>query len=85
MKYLLLLLLVSYPVQASKIECVRWTWSGDVYNRKVICLEWREKESYKEKKEKRTLPRRIGQPLKEGVDVIGRDDAFEQISQINKY
>jgi hypothetical protein len=53
MKYLLLLLLVSYPVQASKIECVRWTWSGDVYNRKVICLEWREKESYKEKKEKK--------------------------------
>jgi len=21
-------------------ECVRWTWSGDVYNRKVVCLEW---------------------------------------------
>ena len=24
-------------------ECVRWTWTGDVYNRKVICLEWRKK------------------------------------------
>jgi hypothetical protein len=25
-------------------ECVRWTWVGDVYNRKVICLEWRKEE-----------------------------------------
>jgi len=24
-------------------ECVRWTWSGDVYNRKVVCLQWRKK------------------------------------------
>jgi hypothetical protein len=24
-------------------ECVRWTWSGDVYNRTVVCLEWRKK------------------------------------------
>jgi len=24
-------------------ECVRWAWTGDVYNRKVICLEWRKK------------------------------------------
>lgn len=28
-------------------ECIRWTWSGDVYNRKVICLEWRKKEKKK--------------------------------------
>jgi hypothetical protein len=28
-------------------QCVRWTWTGDVYNRKVVCLEWR----YPEKKE----------------------------------
>jgi hypothetical protein len=20
--------------------CKRWTWSGDVYTRKVVCLEW---------------------------------------------
>ena len=33
-----------------KPECVRWTWSGDVYNRKVICLEWRKKEEEKGKK-----------------------------------
>jgi len=24
--------------------CKKWTWSGDVYNRKVICLEWRKEE-----------------------------------------
>ena len=24
-------------------ECVRWTWTGDVYNRKVVCLEWRKR------------------------------------------
>lgn len=30
-------------------ECVRWTWTGDVYNRKVICLEWRKKEPEKKK------------------------------------
>lgn len=21
-------------------QCLRWTWSGDVYNRTVWCLEW---------------------------------------------
>jgi len=30
-------------------ECIRWTWTGDVYNRKVICLEWRKKEPEKKK------------------------------------
>jgi len=33
-------------------ECVRWTWTGDVYNRKVVCLEWRKKELNKERKQK---------------------------------
>ena len=28
-------------------ECVKWTWSGDVYSRKVTCLEWRKKEEKK--------------------------------------
>ena len=31
-------------------DCKRWTWSGDVYNRKVVCLEWRKKEPDKKKK-----------------------------------
>ena len=26
-----------------KYECVRWAWTGGVYDRKVFCLEWREK------------------------------------------
>ena len=28
-------------------ECVRWSWSGDVYNRKVVCLEWRKTDKKK--------------------------------------
>lgn len=32
-----------------KPECIRWTWSGDVYNKKVICLEWHKKEPKKKK------------------------------------
>jgi hypothetical protein len=50
MKYLLLLLLISIPVEAARMECVRWTWTGDVYNRKVICLEWRDRDAKVEKK-----------------------------------
>jgi hypothetical protein len=25
-------------------ECVRWRWTGDVFNRKVYCVEWRVKD-----------------------------------------
>jgi hypothetical protein len=25
-------------------RCIRWAWSGDVYNRKVVCLEWKKVE-----------------------------------------
>jgi len=25
-------------------ECVRWGWTGDVYDRKVICYEWKLKD-----------------------------------------
>jgi hypothetical protein len=32
--------------------CIRWAWTGDVYNRKVICLEWREEKQNKEGKKK---------------------------------
>jgi hypothetical protein len=24
--------------------CVRWTWTGDVYDRQVICVEWQKKD-----------------------------------------
>lgn len=53
MKYLLILLLIVYmPSSATRWECVRWTWYGDVYNRTVICLEWRDKEEPKIEKKK---------------------------------
>jgi hypothetical protein len=31
-------------------ECIRWVWSGDVYSRKVVCLEWRKKDKEEKKK-----------------------------------
>jgi hypothetical protein len=34
---------------AKQPECIRWTWTGDVYSRKVVCLEWRKKEPEKKK------------------------------------
>ena len=38
---------------ANEPRCVRWTWTGDVYNRRVVCLEWQKKEKEKEKEEKK--------------------------------
>ena len=35
---------------AKQPECIRWTWSGDVYNRRVVCLEWRKPEKETDKK-----------------------------------
>jgi hypothetical protein len=52
MKYILLLLLVSFTAEAARMECVRWTWTGDVYNRKVVCLEWRDRDALKVEKKK---------------------------------
>jgi hypothetical protein len=31
-------------------KCIRWTWTGDVYNRTVVCLEWRKKDPDRERK-----------------------------------
>jgi len=30
---------------AATIEyrCIKWTWTGDVYNRKVVCIKWERK------------------------------------------
>ena len=53
MKILMLLLIIvaSFPLaQSAQWECVRWSWTGDVYNRKVVCLEWRKKEQEQGKK-----------------------------------
>jgi hypothetical protein len=45
-KALLVILLISFPVSSKeeKYRCVRWAWTGDVYNRKVVCLEWKKVE-----------------------------------------
>ena len=32
---------------AAKLECTKWAWTGDVYNRVVTCLEWRNKDASK--------------------------------------
>ena len=53
MRYILLLLLVCSPAEAARIECVKWTWSGDVYNRKVVCLEWRDRDAPKKDEKKK--------------------------------
>lgn len=42
-------LAVAISMYVRQPECIRWTWNGDVYNRKVICLEWRKKEPEKKK------------------------------------
>ena len=52
MRYVLLLLLVLLPAEAARIECVRWKWYGDVYNRTVVCLEWRDRDAQKADKKK---------------------------------
>ena len=32
-------------LKAATIEyrCIKWTWTGDVYNRRVVCLKWERK------------------------------------------
>lgn len=42
---ILIILVIIIPASAARWECVRWTWTGDVYNRKVVCLEWRDKDA----------------------------------------
>jgi hypothetical protein len=53
MKYTVLLMaVIIIPSSAAQYECVRWTWTGDVYNRKVVCLEWRDRDLLKVDKKK---------------------------------
>lgn len=45
-----LILAISPPEKNRKdeqLECVRWGWSGDVFERKVYCLQWRKKDRSK--------------------------------------
>jgi len=32
--------LVLLAAAAVEYRCVKWTWTGDVYNRKVVCIKW---------------------------------------------
>jgi len=41
---LYLVLAVNQPKEKPIYECTRWGWTGDVYNRKVICYEWKLKD-----------------------------------------
>ena len=36
--------LLVLALQATEYRCIKWTWTGDVYNRKVVCLEWKKVE-----------------------------------------
>ena len=45
MKYMLLATLILIALTtysySEEMKCVRWSWTGDVYDRKVVCLEWK--------------------------------------------
>jgi hypothetical protein len=44
--WIIVLGLLQEPVKKwPEWECVRWKWTGDVYERRVICLEWRKREN----------------------------------------
>ena len=45
---ILLLLLVLVPAAVARkdetLKCVRWGWNGDVFERRVYCIEWAKKD-----------------------------------------
>jgi hypothetical protein len=46
MKFIVFLFFITLSGASSQdknneYRCIRWTWTGDVYNRKVVCLEWK--------------------------------------------
>ena len=50
---MLALVVVSIPASEARWECVRWSWTGDVFDRKVICLEWRDRDAPKKYEKKK--------------------------------
>jgi hypothetical protein len=40
MKWAIAIVLILLQTSATEYQCVRWAWTGDVYNRKVVCLQW---------------------------------------------
>ena len=57
-KMFLVLVSLSYAVDCiaavSKPVCVKWTWTGDAYNRRVVCLVWDKPVPPKDKDPKKT-------------------------------
>jgi hypothetical protein len=43
MKWLFAMALTLSQAASTEYRCVRWTWTGDVFNRHVVCLEWKKK------------------------------------------
>ncbi len=39
-----IVLLFELNYSKPKYECVRWSWVGDVYDRRVVCLEQKKKD-----------------------------------------
>ena len=50
---LLMIVVVIVPSSAARWECVRWTWTGDVYNRVSVCLEWRDRDTTRKDEKKK--------------------------------
>jgi len=40
MKWALAVVLLLSQAASTEYRCVKWAWTGDVYNRKVVCLKW---------------------------------------------
>jgi hypothetical protein len=40
MKWAIAIVLILLQTSSTEYRCVKWTWTGDVYNRKVVCLKW---------------------------------------------
>ena len=48
---------------AKEPRCVKWTWTGDVYNRRVVCLEWDKPQKPPKDKE----PKKMLDPVTLGI------------------
>ena len=46
--FIICLIILSAGAEKTKkdetLKCVRWRWTGDVYERKVYCIEWVKKD-----------------------------------------
>lgn len=45
--------ILSTYILTAEPRCVKWTWTGDVYNRKTTCLMWQDKDKKKEPEKKK--------------------------------